>query len=235
MDELLARNRDLDGWTRRNVGLRTSIDLFNDLAANAQDSAIAAALEADAKRELGAPTQIDRAFAYSVAVEYPFRTEPWLQTRYHDGTHPVWYGSMALETTIHETAYHMARNELGVEGLDEVVVRERAVYDVHIRALLIDLAGARASHPQLTHPSDYSFAQGVGKRIHAEGHPGLISPSDRDEAGENVVVLRPSVLSDPRVSCYLRYHLNPRTRELRVERTPGVEYMRLSYAGTSFS
>jgi len=39
----------------------------------------------------------------------------------------------------------MIKAEHAVDGLDEVVVRERAVYLVHCRAILIDLRGKEKS------------------------------------------------------------------------------------------
>lgn len=235
MEALLARNRDFADWIKRNVvGLRTSEDLFDDLSdGDPARSALAAGLEAGVKRQLAPPDPLSRAFVYSTAVEYPFRVEPWQQTRYGDGTYPVWYGSLALTTTVHETGYHMARHELGVEGLDEIVVRERAVYDVHCRALLIDMAGQRADWPALVHPTDYSFTQAVGKRVSREGHPGLLAPSARDETGTNAAVFRQNVLTDPRLSCYLRYRLDPVTGAFTAERRPGEVLVRRDFAGAA--
>ncbi|MEX0732777.1 MAG: RES family NAD+ phosphorylase [Aquisalimonadaceae bacterium] len=231
MDDLLTRIADFNQRVKRNVvGLRASVDLFDDLSdGDARQSHVAASLEAQVKGEYSPPDQLSRAFLYATAVEYPFRTEPWHQSRYGDSTYPVWYGSLALKTTLYETGFHMARHELGVEGADEVVVRERAVYDVHCRALLIDLAAQREPYPQLVHSSDYSFPQVLGKRISQEGHPGLLAPSARHEAGTNAVIFSQAVLSAPRLSCYLRYRFNPRSRELVIERSPGKVYERLMF------
>jgi len=233
MDQLLTRLTDFDDRVKRNVvGLRRSQDLFDDLSdGDPQRSHIAASLEAQVKTQLSPPNHLSRAFLYTTAIEYPFRTEPWQQNRYGDGTYPVWYGSLEMKTTIHETAYHMARHEMGVEGAEQVVIRERAVYDIHCRALLIDITDQAQAHPALVHGSDYSFTQALGKRISQEGHPGLLAPSARYRSGSNVVVFRQPVLSDPRLACYLRYHFNPRSGELLVERTPGKVLHRLCFDG----
>lgn len=229
MDDLLSRITDFDRRATRNVvGLRKSQDLFDDLTdGDAGLSYTAAALEAQVKGELAPPDQLSRAFLYATAVEYPFRTEPWHQSRYSDGTFPVWYASLDLETTICETGYHMARHERAVEGSHSVVVRERAVYTVHCRALLIDLSAEGERHPQLVQSADYGFTQALGKRISHEGHPGLLAPSARHAGGINTVIFRQAVLSNPKPLCYLRYQFHPGTGELMVERTPGTVYQRL--------
>ncbi|MFV8833356.1 RES family NAD+ phosphorylase [Aquisalimonas sp.] len=233
MDELLTRITDFDRRVSRNVvGLRTSQDLFDDLTdGDAGLSYTAAALEAQVKGELAPPDQLSRAFLYATAVEYPFRTEPWHQSRYSDGTFPVWYASLDKDTTIAETGYHMARHELAVEGVNEVVVRERAVYTVHCRALLIDLSDAGERHPELVHDHDYGYTQALGRRISHEGHPGLLAPSARHRGGINTVIFRQAVLSAPKLACYLRYLFDPRTGELVVERSPGKVYQRLWFEG----
>ncbi len=61
-----------------------------------------------------------------------------MKTRYGNGSYGVWYGALALNTTIHETAFHMVKEESGIEGNTEVIHRERAVYRVRCKALLCD-------------------------------------------------------------------------------------------------
>lgn len=221
MDNLLTHNRDLNQFIKRNiVSLRVSEDLFDDLAEGDQAlSAVACALEREVKKDIPS-TQLDRAFHYSTAIEYPFSHEPCLSSRFGDSTYAVWYGALALETTIYETAYHMMREELKIEGLDEVVYRERAVYDVNCSALLVDLTGKEPDHPALI-ADDYGFTQSLGRRLQGEGHPGLIAPSARHAGGGNVVVFRREALSDPKLTCYLTYAFDPRQRLLTVERQPG--------------
>ena len=135
-------------------------------------------------------------------------------------TFGVWYGSLALETTIRETAYHMVKEESGIEGNKNPIYRERAVYLVHCRGLLIDLSGKDAEFPALT-GADFGFTRQIGERLHREGHPGLLAPSARHRGGTNLVALSPAILSDPRLSCYLAYTCDPARREVTVERTVG--------------
>jgi len=228
LDDLFNRNRDLDQDIKRNiVSLRKSDNLFDDLSEGDEElNLLAIELEREVKKDIPA-ILIDRGFHYTTAIEYPFSHEPYLHSRFGDGSYPVWYGAMALETTIFETAYHMMRAELAIEGLDETVYRERAVYNVHCHALLLDLAGKQGDYPALV-VDDYAFTQQIGKRLHGEGHPGLIAPSARCD-GENVAIFRRETLSQPRLGCYLNYAFDPHTRQVTIERRRGRTLMKLDF------
>jgi len=229
VEALLTTNRDFNATVKRNiVSLRTSEDLFDDLTGGDEGlTQTAQAFEALVKDHVP-PGVITRGFHYSTAIEYPFVNEPYLQSRYGNGTYPVWYGSPRLETTIYETCYHMARQERGIEGLAESVYRERAVYDVDCRAVLIDLSNKQGDYPQLIEDS-YGFTQNIGQRLQGEGHPGLIAPSARLVGEDNVVIFKPSVLDRPRISCYLSYLFDPSDNSVTVEREPGVQLLKLAY------
>jgi len=220
MRELFDRTRDFRQDTFRNiVSLRESQDLFDDLAdGDPLLSRVAAAAEMRVKEQIP-PGIVNRGFHYSLAIGYPFETEPFMASRYGDGTFGVWYGSLDLETTIFETGHHMLTVELGIEGLREVVIRERAVYLVYAEAILLDLVGREKNFPLLV-ADDYSFTQAIGKRVSKEGHPGLLAPSARCK-GVNIVAFNPAILRDPRPHCYLTYHLDPAARTVTVERQPG--------------
>jgi hypothetical protein len=229
VDSLFTTNRDFNGPVKRNiVSLRESEDLLDDISGgNPRLSRIAQALEAQAKQHPPSGV-IARAFHYSTAIEYPFVTEPWQSSRYSNGAYPSWYGSLDLETTIYETCHHMVNAERGIAGLNEVVYRERAVYDVDCRALLIDLIGKEADHPDLI-GNDYALTQAIGQRLHSEGHPGLIAPSSRRGSGENVIIFRQNVLNNPRIMLYLIYKYDPSVNVVTVERTPGKVLMEIDY------
>jgi len=130
-----------------------------------------------------------------------------------------------MKTTVFETGFHMIKAEGAVEGLDEVVVRERAVYRVKCSAILIDLRGKQSSFPKLV-AHNYGFTQQIGQRINHEGHPGLLAPSSRYK-GTNIAIFNPDVLSDPRVHCYLTYFFDPQTLNIRVERTVGRTWLKV--------
>ncbi|MEE4263369.1 MAG: RES family NAD+ phosphorylase [Desulfobacteraceae bacterium] len=227
---LFDKTVDYTGQPYRNITtLRESEDLFDDLTGGDEDaSAIAAEAEMRVKDQsvLRDPKIIHRGFDYTRSIiEYPFKNEPTLFTRFGDGTYGIWYGSLEIRTTVFETGFHMIKAERAVEGLDEVVVRERAVYRVKCRAILIDLRGKQESYPKLI-SDDYAFTQQIGQRMNTEGHPGLLAPSSRIE-GTNMVIFNPDVLSDPRLHCYLTYFFDPQTLEIKVERTVGRTWLKV--------
>lgn len=220
MRNLFTKSRDFRQDVFRNiVSLRESQDLFDDLTEGDPElGKLAIAAEMRVKENLPAGL-IERGFHYTLAIGYPFETQPFMASRYGDGTFGVWYGSLDLETTIHETVFHMLRAELGIEGLNELVVRERAVYLVDCEAILIDLVGRQKDYPQLL-GEDYSFTQAVGRRVSKEGHPGLLAPSARC-SGANTAIFNSAVLRHPRSNCYLTYTLDPVSRSVAVERGKG--------------
>lgn len=219
MKALFVKTNDFQGDVFRNiVSLRESLDLFDDLTDEAGQSQYATVAEARVK-ELIPIGLIDRGFHYTTAIDYPFTKEPFLLSRYGNGTFGVWYGSLQLETSIHETVFHMMREESMVEGLTGRLVRERAVYLVRARAVLIDLVGKEKRYPDLV-SDDYSFTQQIAERLQKEGHPGLLAPSARC-AGTNLVAFTPNILNDPRVNCYLTYTYDYQAKSVEVERQPG--------------
>jgi hypothetical protein len=226
---LFDATRDFDDDAYRNiVSLRESEDLFSDLSGgDGQLSAVAAAAEIRVKSAIPSGI-IPRGFHYSTSITYPFEHEPYLRTRYGNGSFGVWYGALAMETTIHETAFHMVREEAGIEGNRGPIIRERAVYLVHCRALLLDLTGKARAFPGLV-AVDYGLTHQIGERLHQEGHPGLLSPSARHAGGTSLVALTSTILSNPRSFCYLTYSCDPVQRTVTVERQPGEIVVTLQF------
>jgi len=220
MATLFDAARDVSQDIFRNiVSLRESQDLFDDLTDGDEElSRTAIELEAHVKRDMPLGL-VNRGFAYSMAIGYPFETQPFMSSRFGDGTFGVWYGALEGETTIYETAYHMMRAELCVAGIDEIVIRERAVYWVFCNAVLLDMTAKGKDFPQLT-ASDYGFTQQLGRRTQREGHPGLLARSARSE-GTNAVIFNPDVLNNPRLAYHLSYAFDPATQTVKVERTSG--------------
>lgn len=218
MKALFEKVRDFNDDVYRNiVSLRESQDLFDDLADEEGMTQFAVAAEACVKESIPLGL-VERGFHYTTAVEYPFTKEPFLLSRYGNGSFGVWYGALALETTLYETLYHMMKEESKVEGLSGILRRERAVYLVKARALLIDLVGKEKKYPDLISDS-YALTQQVAERLHDE-HPGLLAPSARCK-GVNLVAFTPKILSGPRLTCYLTYTYDYQKKSVAVERTPG--------------
>lgn len=227
MPQLFKKTCDFNDQLFRNiVSLRATEDLFDDLVGDDPTmTAVAYATEMRVKEAIPGD-QISRSFHYSTAIGYPFITEPFMASRYGDGSFPVWYGALELETSIYETVYHMVRDVNNVAGVDTPVIRERAVYTVACQALLLDLAGKEKTHPGLITDS-YAYTQEIGRRLHREGHPGLLAPSARCQ-GINAVILNEKVLNDPRNHCYLLYRYDPIRQYVEIERTIGKVFLTIA-------
>ena len=119
----------------------------------------------------------------------------------------------------------MIQDEGRLDGLDEEVRRERAVYDVRCRAILIDLSVKRDDHPHLVGDDD-APTHSIAQRLIREGHPGLLAPSARC-AGTTAAIFNIAVLTDPRLKYYLTYRYAPREGAVWVERDPGKPWVRM--------
>lgn len=218
---------------RNIVSLRQSQDLFDDLTDDPVEWQLAQTVENEVKPPLyhSATPVIHRPFedaAWFSAIGWPFRH--WQASRFSDGSYGVWYGSAALETTVHETVYHWLHGLIADAGFEhETVVAERKVYTVACSAVLLDFRKVTTDYPELLHPSDYSFPQAVGARIHHEGHPGILIQSARHREGENVAVFNAAVLANPRMNCQLTYRLEGGV--ISVEKQPGKAWMKLGVGG----
>jgi hypothetical protein len=205
--------------------VRESQQLFDDLSSDPADWDVAIAAEAATRIPTDAAV-ITRPFDYGSIISYTFDASHWQATRFSDGTrYGVWYGSMAIETTVYETAWHWYRfvcDSFGDE--DRVIVSDRRTFDVRCDALLIDLRGKQASHPELTSRSSYAFTQALGRYLHAQEQNGLLVQSARCE-GINAGVFKPERLSNVRHRAYLTYRLNPVRDTFVAERTRGRKWL----------
>jgi hypothetical protein len=163
------------------------------------------------------PISPGNSFYYTTAVEYPFSTEPYLSSRYSDGTFPVWYGSKTVETTVYETGYHFMKKLLKNSSLrSETLNSNRAVYSVFCDSVLISLLGKEKEKPELI-SKDYEFTQKIAKEIKRKGISGLISPSARRITGINYNIFEQSILSNVKHEVDLNYEFNLRERSLNVK------------------
>lgn len=221
------------GRAHRNiVSLRASQNLFDDLSAEANDWAMAQAVESQARPPTyrSSSPVIDRPFeeaAWVHTIAWPFRNGS--ASRFSDGSFGVWYGAQSIETTVHETAHHWRHGLLRDAGFEiEGVAIERHVYAVTCTALLLDLRPAARFMREVFDPIDCTASRMLGSRIHREGHPGLLAPSVRDPDGQAYAIMNPGVLSDPRFLCALTYRI--RGDHVLVERTPGRTWLTLDNA-----
>ena len=222
---LFGKNRELNEDVYRNiVSLKKSQDLFDDLYDGLEDESelmqLAQATESRIKSHIPSD-MISRGFHYSTAIEYPFKPESYLSTRYSNGTFPCWYGGINDMTTIYETAYHSLIGEMAIEGvgyLEEDIIRERVIYKVHCKSIMIDLVGKQIDNPYLISNS-YVETQNIGNLISSEGHPGILYPSARRPGGEYIAVFNINLLSNPRISYYCKYIINPKNETVKVKRS----------------
>jgi hypothetical protein len=227
-EKLIREVADFHGDLVRNIkGIRKSQNLFDDLSSDPLDQAAAIAAESTTRLATPAP-MITRPFDYGTVITYPFLPQNWQATRFSDGlAYGVWYGSLELETTVYESAYHWHRfvmDSFANEG--RTIVGERRVLDVRCDAILLDLRGKEKRAPKLLDRRDYSYAQGLGRYLKTQAQNGLLVRSARTQ-GENAAVLRPEVLSRVREKCFLTYRMNPRVDEITVERTAGRQWLKL--------
>lgn len=205
--------------------IRVSQDLYDDLSSDPADWKLAKAAE-DAGHTPVASPLITRPFDYGTVITYSFDSANWHGTRFSDGrAYGVWYGSLDLETTVYETAFHWHRFLMdSFAAEDRVITGERRAFDVLCDAALVDLRGWEAACPDLVNRASYAFTHQVGRYLHGNNQSGLLVRSARCD-GTNAALFRPDPLSNVRDKAYLTYRCNPVRDRLRVERTPGRRWL----------
>jgi len=148
------------------------------------------------------------------AIDYVFDLDSWDKTRFCDGTFPTWYGSLELETTFKETAYHWKYKLLGDANflaLDRPIYTLRTVFKIKCKATLIDLRNKVKDFPYLMQADvkQYQETQKLGNKLSQEGFPGLITSSARNKNGNNIVVFNKTILSDASLFCDYIYEISP--------------------------
>ena len=227
-DKVLREVEDFHGDLVRNIkGIRQSQNLFDDLSADPADHA-AAVLAESATRIPTPAAMITRPFDYGTVITYPFLPQNWQATRFSDGlAYGVWYGSLELETTVYESAWHWHRFVLdSFPKENREITGDRRVLDVRCDAILLDLRGRDRRAPGLLDRRDYRYAQGLGRYLKAQSQNGLLVRSARAH-GDNAALLRPEVLSKVREKCFLTYRMNPRVDEITVERSAGRTWLKV--------
>jgi RES domain len=227
-DSLLREVADYHGDLVRNIQtIRVSQDLFDDLSPERGDQAIAIAAEGAGRMPSEAPL-ITRPFDYGTVITYPFANFNGQGTRFSDGLrYGVWYGSLELETTVYETAYHRHRFlRDSFPSMDREIRGERRVFDVRCDAILIDLRGKEIAEPRLVQRASHAYTQPLGAYLQGQGTNGLLVRSARCD-GTNAAIFRPAVLSRVRDLCHLTYIMNPTQYTATIERTPGETWLRI--------
>jgi hypothetical protein len=219
---------DFHGNLVRNIkGVRASQHVFDDLSDDPAEQALAAAAESAGRVPSAAPL-VTRAFDYGTVLTFPFVHFNGQGTRFSDGLdYGVWYGSLDLETTIHETVYRW--HQFIVDSFareDREIVGERRVFHARCDAILIDLRGKERREKRLLDRGDYHYTQQLGRYLQEQNQNGLLVHSARCR-GTNAVIFAPGALSRVRDLCFLTYRMNPLRDLVRVERTPGRKWLEI--------
>lgn len=225
-NELFSANADFHGDLVRNIpGIRRSQNLFDDLASDPADWAIAVAAE-QSERIPTAAAIATRPFDYGSVISYSFDASNWQTTRFSDGTrYGVWYGAPEVETTVYETAHHWRRFVLDSYGeLDRLIVTDRRICDVRCDALLLDLRDKHVEHPELIRRDSYAFTHQVGRIVHEQDLSGLLVKSARCD-GINAAIFRAERLSNVREKMFATYKVNVVKDTFVAERARGKAWL----------
>ncbi|HUN92608.1 MAG TPA: RES family NAD+ phosphorylase [Burkholderiaceae bacterium] len=224
--DLFSANVDYHDDLVRNIpGIRRSQDLFDDLGPAPADWDVAIAAEAAGRIPTPAAL-VTRPFDYGTVITYALDAANWQRTRFSDATrYGVWYGSLAIETTVYETAWHWSRFVLDSFGdEDREVTTDRRVFDVRCDALLVDLRQREVDYPGLVDRRSYGFTQAVGRYVHEQSLNGLLVASARCD-GVNAAIFRAERLDNVRDKAWLVYRFNPARDTFVAQRRPGRAWL----------
>lgn len=126
------------------------------------------------------------------AIDYVFTQGYPFQSRFSDGSYPIWYGSLDQETTFYETAFHWHRTIIQDIYYDEdtPITIHRSLFTVGCNAILIDLRKLIKQIPDLIDGDfgSYKVTQVLSQEIRDQGQAGLYTLSARKSKGENIAI-----------------------------------------------
>ncbi len=129
-------------------------------------------------------------------------------SRFSDGTYGVFYCAQEKATAIAETRYH---STLFMGATNEPPMRlQMRLYTVEVAGEAADLRQSALAEPRITDADDYSYAQGLGRKLRAKGTLGILYPSVRKPSGECLAALRTGILSNCLHDAYLEYNWDGR-------------------------
>ena len=217
MDELLTSSIHFHDNAKRNiVYVSKPEEAFASLLEDEKDAGILQALMLNARTHVSRKASVDD-FYFTSAIEYPFKTEPFMSSRYSNGSYPIWYGSLEIETTVYETVHHSLKFLKATEGAmnESEIIRKRSIFDVQCSAILINLSGLENKYPDII-SDDYSVTQTIGSTVRASGMAGIMSPSARHKKGTNLNIFIPDVLDKPDRLGVLTYRILPKENCVQV-------------------
>lgn len=155
----------------------------------------------------------------------PFRLKSTLHksgyiSRFSDGSFPVFYSSLEVETTEAEIR-HWFPKFVGKP------TRRRTVYYLRFACdfdgITRDLRPKESEWPKLVHNEDYKFCNRVGAEAVKLGLDGLLTPSARRRTGTNLPVFRRASIGNPGEDVVVSATYDPSNTTVSFEgRTPAV-------------
>ena len=152
--------------------------------------------------------------------EAPFKPKRRLrrrQTRFSDGTFPVFYCALERETAQAEAEYWFADFAGRPQG------KRTALYSCFacdFSGETKDLRPQQGRWPKLTHAHDYTFCNALGAEALEENLDALLAPSVRRAGGANLAVFAKRAVSNPGDLVRMTATYNPATEEVTVCRAP---------------
>ena len=142
-----------------------------------------------------------------------FRTK----TRFSDGTFPVFYSALAIETAKAEMAYWFGKDYAGTPRRDRTAYFQ--CFRCRFEGLEKDLRYKASDWPDLVHESDYSFCNQLGVEAREGGLDGLVVPSARHE-GANMPIFVRHAISGPELEGIVEMTYRPDTDEVSIDCLP---------------
>ena len=144
-------------------------------------------------------------------VDQPFTAKPFSssgkpfpESRFSDGSFPVFYSALERETACAEYAHYAPKYFTASLGKIELRLH---VIGVHFVGSTRDLRAASGKFPGLV-TEDHNFCREVGVAAYAQNLDGLIAKSVRRPTGSNLPILRRSTLSEPQELGKITFHVD---------------------------
>ena len=149
-------------------------------------------------------------------IDGPFRPRQKLRnrTRFSDGSFPVFYSALAVETAETEVAFHFRQDYAGSPRGKRTAYFQR--FSCKFEGVKKDLRPKARDWPELTHKSDYSFCNNLGAAAIEEGIDGLVVPSARHE-GANMPIFARQAIGSPRSEGIVAISYSPDSSALTID------------------
>ncbi|MCC6890829.1 MAG: RES family NAD+ phosphorylase [Hyphomicrobiales bacterium] len=185
-----------------------TIGVFDDLAQDRDDLAVAFLLESATNDRLGnlsgrlsllPPEEIVQGPGATLVMGAFLHADP-AGGRFTDGRLGAWYASSDIKTAIAETVYHNTRRLRLSGGAFPTSIQMRALV-ARIDCRLVDLRGLGKKRPELYDAHRYQASQDFGTALRwpksGTGANGITYDSVRRKGGVNVCVYKPSLIRLP--------------------------------------